>query len=54
LQKKCEEYWPNDINESLFYGDIVVEMESESHLPDFILRDAIDNDYDLIFKSKFV
>jgi len=38
LQKKCEQYWPRDINESLFYGDIVVHMESESHLPDFILR----------------
>jgi hypothetical protein len=41
LQKKCEQYWPNDINESLFYDDIVVQMESGSHLPDFILRTFI-------------
>jgi hypothetical protein len=38
LQKKCEQYWPNDINESLFYGYIVVQLESVSHLPDYILR----------------
>ena len=37
-RKKCEQYWPKDISESLFYDDIVVQMESESHLPDFILR----------------
>lgn len=26
------------LNESLYYGDIVVQLDSESHLPDFILR----------------
>ncbi|XP_076077866.1 uncharacterized protein LOC143048207 isoform X2 [Mytilus galloprovincialis] len=36
-RKKCEQYWPM-LNESLYYGDIVVQLDSESHLPDFILR----------------
>ncbi|XP_071136894.1 receptor-type tyrosine-protein phosphatase O-like [Mytilus edulis] len=36
-RKKCEHYWPM-LNESLYYGDIVVQLDSESHLPDFILR----------------
>lgn len=37
-QKKCEQYWPEAENEALFYGDIIVKLETESHLPDYILR----------------
>lgn len=36
-QEKCAKYWP-EVNEALFYGDIIVKLETESHLPDYILR----------------
>jgi len=37
LQLKCDKYWP-DTQEPVFYGDLVVSMQSESNLSDYTLR----------------
>lgn len=38
LQRKCDIYWPETTREPVYYGDLVVEIESESTLPDYVLR----------------
>uniref|UniRef100_A0A9J8DGJ8 protein-tyrosine-phosphatase n=1 Tax=Cyprinus carpio carpio TaxID=630221 RepID=A0A9J8DGJ8_CYPCA len=35
---KCDHYWPFD-QESLYYGDLVVQMQSESVLPEWTIRE---------------
>lgn len=37
LQVKCEKYWPEE-NEAVFHGDLVVQVRSQSVLPDYIIR----------------
>ncbi|XP_052089209.1 receptor-type tyrosine-protein phosphatase beta-like [Mytilus californianus] len=37
-RKKCELYWPEDTKEKRFFGDIIVEVESDSFLPEYALR----------------
>ena len=31
-------YWPEASREPVYYGDLIVELESESTLPDYVLR----------------
>lgn len=38
LKRKCDIYWPEASREPVYYGDLVVELESESTLPDYVLR----------------
>lgn len=38
LKRKCDIYWPEAAREPVYYGDLVVELESESTLPDYVLR----------------
>lgn len=35
---KCDPYWPVD-REPLFYGDLVIQMLSESVLPEWTIRE---------------
>lgn len=37
-QVKCDQYWPAD-REPLYYGDLVVQMLSESVLPEWTIRE---------------
>lgn len=37
FQLKCDKYWP-ETQEPVFYGDLVVSMQSESNLSDYTLR----------------
>lgn len=37
-QVKCDQYWPHD-QDSLYYGDLIVEMLSESVLPEWTIRE---------------
>ncbi|XP_062587931.1 phosphatidylinositol phosphatase PTPRQ-like [Saccostrea cucullata] len=37
-RRKCDIYWPGTTRETVHYGDLVVETESESIFPDYILR----------------
>lgn len=37
-QKKCEIYWPENVNEKMFLGEIIVEVVSISDLPNYTLR----------------
>lgn len=37
LQTKCEKYWPDE-GEREMYGDLVVQVRSQSVLPDYIIR----------------
>uniref|UniRef100_A0A8W8J4S9 protein-tyrosine-phosphatase n=1 Tax=Magallana gigas TaxID=29159 RepID=A0A8W8J4S9_MAGGI len=37
-RRKCDIYWPETAREPVYYGDLVVELESESTLPDYVLR----------------
>ncbi|XP_061176129.1 tyrosine-protein phosphatase 10D-like [Saccostrea echinata] len=37
-RRKCDIYWPETTREPVYYGDLVVETESESTLPDYVLR----------------
>ncbi|XP_062605500.1 tyrosine-protein phosphatase 10D-like isoform X2 [Saccostrea cucullata] len=37
-RRKCDIYWPETTREPVYYGDLVVEIESESTLPDYVLR----------------
>eukprot|EP00105_Crassostrea_gigas_P037655 XP_019921803.1 PREDICTED: receptor-type tyrosine-protein phosphatase O [Crassostrea gigas] len=37
-RRKCDIYWPEAAREPVYYGDLVVELESESTLPDYVLR----------------
>ncbi|XP_053398379.1 receptor-type tyrosine-protein phosphatase O-like [Mercenaria mercenaria] len=34
---KCDKYWPN-LGEPVFYGDLVVSLQSESALSDYIIK----------------
>ncbi|ESO85747.1 hypothetical protein LOTGIDRAFT_130294, partial [Lottia gigantea] len=34
---KCEKYWP-DSTDPVYYGDLVVQLRSESNLPDYNIR----------------
>uniref|UniRef100_A0A673A5V4 protein-tyrosine-phosphatase n=1 Tax=Sphaeramia orbicularis TaxID=375764 RepID=A0A673A5V4_9TELE len=36
---KCDQYWPAD-REPLYYGDLVIQMVSESVLPEWTIRDS--------------
>lgn len=38
LQVKCDQYWPAD-REPLYYGDLVIQMLSESVLPEWTIRE---------------
>jgi len=38
VQRKCELYWPETVREPVFFGDLMVEIESESTLPDYVIR----------------
>ncbi|KAG7218588.1 hypothetical protein INR49_019404 [Caranx melampygus] len=35
---KCDQYWPSD-REPLYYGDLVIQMLSESVLPEWTIRE---------------
>ena len=37
FQTKCEKYWPDE-GEQEIYGDLVVQVRSQSVLPDYIIR----------------
>ena len=37
-QVKCDQYWPAD-REPLYYGDLVIQMLSESILPEWTIRE---------------
>ena len=37
-QVKCDHYWPFD-HEPLYYGDLIVQMLSESVLPEWTIRE---------------
>nr|XP_022292898.1 tyrosine-protein phosphatase 10D-like isoform X5 [Crassostrea virginica] len=37
-RRKCDMYWPEASREPVYYGDLIVELESESTLPDYVLR----------------
>lgn len=37
-QVKCDQYWPAD-REPLYYGDLVLQMLSESVLPEWTIRE---------------
>ncbi|XP_053398122.1 receptor-type tyrosine-protein phosphatase O-like [Mercenaria mercenaria] len=36
-RQKCDKYWP-DRGEPLFYGDLIVSLQSESNLSDYIIK----------------
>lgn len=38
FQVKCDQYWPAD-REPLYYGDLVIQMLSESVLPEWTIRE---------------
>lgn len=38
LQVKCDHYWPAD-QDSLYYGDLILQMLSESVLPEWTIRE---------------
>ena len=38
LQLKCERYWPESLREPVYHGDLCIEMENKSHLPEYVLR----------------
>ena len=38
LQVKCDHYWPFD-QDPLYYGDLIVQMLSESVLPEWTIRE---------------
>uniref|UniRef100_A0A8C1LHE8 protein-tyrosine-phosphatase n=1 Tax=Cyprinus carpio TaxID=7962 RepID=A0A8C1LHE8_CYPCA len=35
---KCDQYWPTD-SEPLYYGDVVLQLQSENILPEWTIRD---------------
>ncbi|CAG2191687.1 PTPB [Mytilus edulis] len=37
-KRKCECYWPECVKEPVYYGDLSIEIENESHLPEYVLR----------------
>ena len=37
FQHKCDKYWP-DLGEPVFYGDLVVSLQSESNLSDYTIK----------------
>lgn len=37
-QVKCDHYWPFD-QDPLYYGDLIVQMLSESVLPEWTIRE---------------
>jgi hypothetical protein len=37
FQTKCEQYWPDE-GEQEIHGDLVVQLRSQSVLPDYIIR----------------
>lgn len=37
LQRKCDQYWP-ELSEPQFYGDLVVNVQSESNMSDYVIR----------------
>lgn len=37
-QVKCDHYWPFD-HDALYYGDLIVQMLSESVLPEWTIRE---------------
>ncbi|KAK3097674.1 hypothetical protein FSP39_012005 [Pinctada imbricata] len=37
-RRKCDMYWPSALNEPVYFGDLIVEMTSESTLDDYTLR----------------
>ncbi|XP_052238562.1 receptor-type tyrosine-protein phosphatase O-like [Dreissena polymorpha] len=36
-RRKCDQYWPN-LNDPVFYGDLIVSIQSESNLSHYTLR----------------
>lgn len=38
VQVKCDHYWPFD-QDPLYYGDLIVQMLSESVLPEWTIRE---------------
>lgn len=38
FQVKCDRYWPVD-QDALYYGDLIVQMQSESVLPEWTIRE---------------
>ncbi|XP_060599175.1 tyrosine-protein phosphatase 10D-like [Ruditapes philippinarum] len=36
-RRKCDKYWP-DLGEPVFYGDLVVSLQSESNMSDYIIK----------------
>ncbi|KAL5011077.1 hypothetical protein ScPMuIL_013382 [Solemya velum] len=35
---KCDKYWPDQVKEPVFIGDLIIQMYSESVLPDYTIR----------------
>ena len=38
LQNKCEQYWPSTVEQPVCYGDIHVELKSETTLGFYVVR----------------
>ena len=38
LQTKCEQYWPNKVEEPVYQGSLSISMRSESVVSDYIIR----------------
>ena len=38
FQSKCEKYWPDQVQEPVFAGELVINMRSESALSDHFIR----------------
>ncbi|XP_069132606.1 tyrosine-protein phosphatase 10D-like isoform X1 [Argopecten irradians] len=37
-RRKCDQYWPEEVSEPVFFGDLIVRIDSESTLPDYVIR----------------
>ncbi|XP_021372257.1 tyrosine-protein phosphatase 10D-like isoform X2 [Mizuhopecten yessoensis] len=37
-RRKCDQYWPEVVSEPFYFGDLIVRIDSESNLPDYVIR----------------
>lgn len=37
-RRKCDQYWPEEVHEPIYYGDLIISIDSESTLPDYVIR----------------
>ena len=38
LQRKCDAYWPEVVQEPVYSGDLILNVQSESVLSDYVIR----------------